>query len=305
MGQFDPLEEVLTDYAYGFPKRFHEVWNSVTQVDEGQACEDSIEFLQSCHEFMAVKAYPNPGQHHPDGYASDFGKAVLAGVEDFIQDNPTLNRRIKEALAFTDTHYMRIANAVMRACQQLEAMAPFSSQQAGNRMAWNVWESAHALHNIFRLWEFQFGHAGAMFEHPDDAPAGPQLSQDSWLQRAMLACPKWKGGASISSAVLREALKHDMKRKQIQQPSKALLRAADGLVEAGLVQHIEAPVQAAAPVDPGEAGADVGEPKPKKQKMGGWPCKSLRKKLWPDISTSQVAMERLRVLGVGSDHFEA
>ena len=239
MGQFDPLEEVLTDYAYGFPKRFHEVWNADTQLDEGQACEDSIAFLRECHEFMAKlkNAFPNPGRHHPDGYAADFGKAVLGGVADFIADHPKLNRRIKETLEFTDTHYMRIANAIMRACQQLEAMAPCSTQQAGNRVAWNVWESAHALHNVFRLWEFQLGHAGAMYENPDDAPSVPELSPEFWLQRAMLVCLKWKGGTSISTAALREALKYDMKRKRVQDPSKAILRAADGLVEAGLVEH--------------------------------------------------------------------
>ncbi len=44
--------------------------------------------------------------------------------------------------------------------------------------------------------------------------------------------------------------------------------------------------------------------KAKKQKKGGWPSKILRKKPWSDISTSQVSVERLRVLGVGSDHFE-
>ena len=140
-GQYKPMEEVLTDYAFGFPKRFHEVWCGVVQNDPTQQCEHSIAFLKDGHDFMARYALPHPAEHYPDGFAADFERGVLDGIKDFLEDHPNLSDNYRQVLEFADTHLARLANAVMRACQHCETVSGVDWGGVGvpgERVAWNV-----------------------------------------------------------------------------------------------------------------------------------------------------------------------
>jgi hypothetical protein len=297
MGQFKPVEEVLTDFAYGFPKRFHEVWCAAVQTDPTQQCTESIQFLKDGHDFMAQHAYPNQAEHYPDGFAADFNNGVANGIKDYLSENPDLSENYRQVLEYADTHLARMSNAVMRACQHCETLAgvAFSeSDHPGQRVAWNVWEAAHALWNLFRLWEYQlnFAHSGQPWEEPGSRPRG-----------GMLTCRRWKDCVATTRA-LRETLKYDLKKLGFETLTAAVVAAADELVKMGILREVKA-VAGEGDEKGAEGDGAEGEPKPKraKKQQGGWPMTVLRKLTWRELSED--ARQGATGMHLGPDTFGA
>jgi hypothetical protein len=232
-GETEAIEYIVQPVTNGFQKRFSVAFMpEPSSHQDHDFAEEASKYVESMHSWMFRYAIDAPGEHFLDGYAQSAYRAVLMGVNDWLQS--TEGRRMEEyakaKLRFWSTDVLRLAHANMRVCQC--ALSEYTnvceeevSRTAPNAyeflMAVRMWMRQMHLHLTFYRWFGKLlgetrdgpGHQlGGMRQKEADPESEDQkkdaLDITSKLKHELLRCPSFRPGVVLPLSSMRLLLRN-------------------------------------------------------------------------------------------------